>query len=68
MGLFDLVLTVCLIANPGDCRTERVSFDGGDGSQSCLFLAPMEIARWSATHPGVKVIRWKCAPHGERDV
>ncbi|WP_099866117.1 hypothetical protein [Pararhizobium haloflavum] len=68
MGLFDLVMTVCLIAQPGDCRLERIGFDQGDTAHSCMFLAPMEIARWADTHPGLQVKRWKCAPHGERDI
>lgn len=68
MGLYDLVLTVCLIAHPGDCRTERVNFTQGETAHSCMFLAPMEIARWSETHPGNRVTRWKCTPHGEHEI
>jgi hypothetical protein len=26
-----------------------------------MILAPAEIARWSAGHPALKIVRWRCA-------
>ena len=60
MDLVDLVLTVCLIATPTDCREEHLYFESCGGLLQCTFLAPPEIAKWSGNHPKLKVVRWKC--------
>lgn len=69
MELVDLVLTVCLTANAGSCRTEHLHFESRGSLAQCMFLAPPEIAKWSAEHPALKVVRWKCEyPKSERDI
>jgi hypothetical protein len=60
MEFIDLVLTVCFIANPSDCRDERLQFESRGSLVQCIWLAPQEIARWSQEHPKLKVVRWKC--------
>ena len=61
MDLVDLVLTVCLVADPTSCRNEHLYFESRGNLLQCMFLAPAEIARWSGTHPTLQVARWKCA-------
>jgi hypothetical protein len=61
MNLVDLILTVCLLAEPTNCRTEHLYFESRGSLVQCMFLAPGEIARWSERHPKLKVVRWKCA-------
>ncbi|AZO22526.1 MULTISPECIES: hypothetical protein [unclassified Mesorhizobium] len=61
MNMVDLVLTVCLSANPGNCRNEHLYFESRGSLFQCMILAPSEIARWSQEHPPFKVRRWKCA-------
>lgn len=61
MGFVNLIFTVCLAADPGSCRTEQLSFESNGDLKQCVFLAPPEIAKWSEEHPGLNVIRWKCA-------
>lgn len=61
MNLIDLVLTVCLAANPAECRIEHIYFESRGSLVQCMFLAPPEIAKWSLEHPALKVVRWKCA-------
>lgn len=69
MNLVDLILTVCLTANPGQCRVEHLHFESHGSLMQCMFLAPTEIAKWSQEHPTLKVKRWKCAfPTHERDI
>lgn len=60
MDIIDLVLTVCLIANPNQCRTEHLYFENRGSVMACMFLAPSYIAKWSQERPGFKVVRWKC--------
>ncbi|WFU47575.1 hypothetical protein QA637_17210 [Sinorhizobium terangae] len=61
MNLVALVLTVCMLANPTNCRTEHLYFEARGSLFQCMMLAPPEIAKWSEGHPGLKVVRWKCA-------
>ncbi|MDK1389140.1 hypothetical protein QN224_27430 [Sinorhizobium sp. 8-89] len=60
MNLVDLVLTVCMLANPTDCRTEHLYFESRGSLVQCMMLAPSEIAKWSESHPRLKIVRWKC--------
>jgi hypothetical protein len=69
MGFIDLILTVCLLADPQKCRTEHLYFESRGSLTQCMFLAPPEIAKWTAEHPAHKVVRWRCAyPDKERDI
>ncbi|ESW80152.1 hypothetical protein NKH16_15620 [Mesorhizobium sp. M1307] len=69
MDMVDLILTVCLSANPGNCRDEHLYFESRGSLFQCMFLAPAEIAKWSQEHPSLKVVRWKCAvPSKERAI
>lgn len=69
MELIDLILTVCLMADPRDCRTEHLYFESRGSLFQCMLLAPPEIAKWSAEHPAHRVVRWRCAyPDGRREI
>ena len=69
MNMVDLILTVCLSANPGDCRDQHLYFESRDSLFQCMMLAPSEIAKWSQEHPALKVRRWKCAfPTKDREI
>jgi hypothetical protein len=61
MDLVQLVMTVCLIANPGKCREERLSFERRGTLLTCMFLAQSEIVKWTREHPALEVKKWKCA-------
>ncbi|NRP69538.1 hypothetical protein ILFOPFJJ_00410 [Ensifer psoraleae] len=68
MNLVDLVLTVCMLANPTDCRTEHLYFESRGSLVQCMMLAPSEIAKWSESHPRLKIVRWKCVfPDGDQE-
>lgn len=69
MNMVDLVLTVCLAANPANCRDEHLLFQSRGSLFQCMILAPAEIAKWSAEHPALKIVRWKCAfPDNSRKI
>lgn len=66
MEMVDLILSVCLIANPTNCREEHLYFESRSSSLvQCMLLAPAEIAKWSSEHPNLKVVRWRCAFPGK---
>jgi hypothetical protein len=69
MNMVDLVLTVCLTANPTNCREQHLYFESRGSLLQCMFLAPSEIAKWSSEHPGHRVMRWHCAfPDKEQSI
>ncbi len=69
MNMVDLVMTVCLLANPSDCLDEHLYFESRGSLTQCLILAPAEIAKWTERHPDRKVVRWRCAfPDKGRDI
>lgn len=62
MDMVDLILTVCLIAHPGQCREEHLYFQReGPALMRCMSLAPSELAKWAEEHPALRIMRWKCA-------
>lgn len=52
-----LVLTICLLAHPVDCRNERVATEA-------RIALPMECAaamtEWATRHPAWRVVKWRC--------
>jgi hypothetical protein len=64
----NLILTVCLAANPSSCRTEQLAFESSGDLKQCMFMAPPEIAKWTEQHPALNVVRWKCAAAGEAEL
>jgi hypothetical protein len=54
-----LILTVCALAAPTDCRQEVVPLEGVKVTR-CMLDAQAVIEQWSAAHPKWKVTAWKC--------
>jgi hypothetical protein len=59
-----LVLTVCMLSDPGQCQDQELIFESHGSLAQCMFEAPPYIAEWATTHPQWKVTRWKCADPG----
>lgn len=61
MDFVNLVLTVCMVAHPGKCRDEKLTFERRGDLMTCMFLAQSEIVKWTSDHPALTVKKWKCA-------
>jgi hypothetical protein len=59
--LVDLILTVCLVSNADQCHDETLTFESRGDLTRCMFLAPIEIAKWTGEHPQFNVVRFRCA-------
>ncbi|SON55482.1 hypothetical protein HDIA_1941 [Hartmannibacter diazotrophicus] len=59
----ELLLSICLLSSPVDCRKENivVSMDPV-GPMQCMMTAPQTIAQWNESHPKWRVVRWQCTP------
>ena len=69
MSFIELVLTICLADKPASCREENLHFEDMGGPVTCMLQAPPRIARWSAEHPKLRVVKWRCEYASEgRDI
>jgi hypothetical protein len=59
----EIVLTVCLLSQPANCKDERIY---GVVQTSDAFRCALEsvqyMAQWMNDHPGYQVVKWRCAP------
>lgn len=56
--MIELVLTVCLMTAPEECRQERMPFEGP--LLACALQGQFAAVEWLATHPKWLLSRWKC--------
>lgn len=65
MGLMELILTVCALAQPASCEQTVLPFvDQGQSLRECAMSAPPTIAEWASHHPTRFVARWRCSYPG----
>jgi hypothetical protein len=63
--MIELVIAACLAS--GDCRDFALLYDSREVSvMTCMVSGQTEIARWQDSHPGWRVVRWRCGFAGER--
>lgn len=60
MGLVELILTVCTLTQPESCVERHLSFVDEGSLMQCMTQAPPAIAEWAYSHPGRKVVKWRC--------
>ena len=68
MGLIELIITVCALAEPSHCEDQHLQFTGGGSPSQCAMAAPPYIAKWIDTHPKWRAVRWRCDYPGKRDI
>lgn len=61
MGLIELVITVCAIAQPTQCEDQRLQYASAGSLNQCAMSAPPYIAQWVGDHPKWTAVRWHCA-------
>jgi hypothetical protein len=61
MGLIELILTVCSLAQPGACEEQSLAFvDEQSSLMQCMLQAQPTIAQWVNQHPKRQVVKWRC--------
>lgn len=58
--MVELVLLVCVIAEPEKCEEILPPFQQPMTVNECLHQGPLVAARWSRTHPDWQVKGWVC--------
>ena len=63
-----VILSVCLIASPNTCKTERVQQSVEERPPvACIVEGQNTVAVWQTSHPAWHVDRWKCVPRSRLD-
>ena len=66
MGLIEIVLTVCAVANPTACEERRLQFSFNGSLTQCAMTAQPYIAQWIGEHPQWSVKGYHCEYPGTR--
>jgi len=63
-----LVVSACLISNPSVCREQRIPLTVDLSKARCAIDAAPQLAQWNGEHPDWRIVRWRCADAGEKDI
>jgi hypothetical protein len=60
MNLIELVVTVCAVGLPNQCKDQHLPFSADMSLNQCVMSAQPYIAQWINTHPKWVAVRWRC--------
>lgn len=61
--LYSLVISVCMVSTPTDCRIYEQPVTELSANPSTAFIqAQSLVAQWMDKHPGFKLARWRLEP------
>jgi hypothetical protein len=63
-----IVISACLVGDPNVCKDYRIPLALNVDSRHCMMDAPPHFARWAESHPGWRIVRWRCAAAGAQDL
>ena len=67
MGLIELIITVCAVAQPDMCEDQRLQFAEAGSPVHFARAAMPYIAQWVGDHPKWRAVRWRCDYPGKRE-
>ncbi|MBX9925786.1 MAG: hypothetical protein K2Y05_05465 [Hyphomicrobiaceae bacterium] len=65
--MLTIVLSACLIADPGQCRDHRIPADNIADPTRCVIFAQPHVAKWADENPLWEVKKYACRPATEND-
>jgi hypothetical protein len=68
MGLIELIITVCALAQPAQCEEQHLQVAGAMSPRQCTMAAPPYIAKWIEDHPKWQAVKWRCDVPGKREI
>jgi hypothetical protein len=61
--LYSLIISVCMVGTPTDCRVYEQPVTELSANPSTAFIqAQALVAQWMDKHPGFKLARWRLEP------
>jgi hypothetical protein len=58
--MLELLLLVCLAAQPDRCEEIYMRTEGPTDMMQCLFNGQKQAIKWREEHPGYVVRKWRC--------
>lgn len=60
--IIEIVLSVCLLADPGRCKDVRLSYMSDDAitPHNCMIYGQSEISKWTEGNPNWSIMKWTC--------
>ncbi|MEM8843322.1 MAG: hypothetical protein AAGD47_16285 [Pseudomonadota bacterium] len=58
--MISLVFVTCLIGAPINCVKRDLPIYEDISPIACLMGAQAELARWRESHPGQRIVEWRC--------
>ncbi len=66
MIMIEILVSACLISNPGTCQDVKLSYMSDRVTpQQCMMRGQIALSRWAAGHPKWKIAKWKCSASRE---
>jgi hypothetical protein len=63
-----ILMSICMLANPSQCREERLSFSLEQASAfACMVHSQEVIAEWQQSHPAWRVNNWRCVERSKAE-
>lgn len=62
-----IILSACLVSDPGQCRDHRLPADNIVDPTRCVMYAQPYVAKWADEHPDWEVKKYACRPSTESD-
>jgi len=66
--MISIVISACLVADPGVCRDHRVPLAASVSAKGCLLNAQPHLPRWAEEHPRWQIKSWRCASSDYQDL
>jgi len=66
--MISIIISACLITDPGICRDYRVPLAMNVGTKGCLYRAQPHLPRWAEEHPKWQIKSWRCAGSDYQDL
>jgi hypothetical protein len=63
-----IVISACLVGDPAVCKDYRIPLSLDVDTRQCLTSAQPHFAKWVESHPGWRIVRWRCAATGSQDL
>jgi hypothetical protein len=60
MPTIDLILAVCMFANPSACEEKHLYFESHGSLRACMSEAIPAMAEWAGNHPQWHIERFHC--------
>ncbi|MDZ4842391.1 MAG: hypothetical protein SH859_09650 [Hyphomicrobium aestuarii] len=65
--MLTIILSACLVADPGQCRDHRIPAENIVDPTRCVMTAQPFVAKWADEHPLWEVKKYICRPTAENE-